>query len=282
VAGQRPGDPLTNADSPPHNLTSPEELDAWSARLARDPFGNEPVDLICIGDGDSCEKSTAVEVIRRKGRLGHVIAVSVPASNGSLGESLAAAFEQVRSPLFVLTDAQAEWNRDIFERLLAAVDACDIALGARHCPSFATRLLRWAACFGRGLFWGAGVLDPLTPYKLGRSSLLQKFPLQSAGRFVDVELIAKANFLDALIDEVALPVASPWKPPRFGPESRADRRQLFRKPQFRHTVGESVLATDAPSEPAADPQESFNPQGEVSPGPHADVRTHGIDGSVDA
>gem|GEM_PF-3988958 len=275
------------AESPEPNEAEAVELDAWSARFAREPVGQVPIDLICLSEGASgvlAESSSAADVIRRKGRLGKIIKVSLKYGNRSWGEALTLAFDQVESPLFVISEAGAEWNRDILERLLKSVDHCDLVLGCRPCESVAGRMARRIASFARGVFWGAGVADPLTPYKLGRSDVFRKFPLQSASRFVEVELVAKANFLDALIDEIALPVASPWNPPVIGPGLRADQRGLFRKPRFRHPVSESHGFLDA-TEPSTDDQhdsedgtDAFNPSEVLPRDSSGDARTPGIDG----
>lgn len=121
---------------------------------------------------------------------------------------------------------------------------------------------------GRGLFWGAGVYDPLTPYKLARTDILRKFPIRSTSRFAEVELIAKANFLDALIHEEMLPVAEPWAKPRFGSGARGDRRNLFENPVFCHSArssGEEPLTEISPMDPGSQERPS-------------DVRTPDSDG----
>lgn len=274
-------------ESPQSTEAGTQELDAWSARFVREPIGQSQIDLICLSDGvsgPSAEASSAAEIIRRKGRLGKLIPVNLPEEGRSRGESLTSAFEQVCAPLFVISGTDAEWNRDILERLLKSVDHCDLVLGCRPCTSTAGRIARRFGSLARGVFWGAGVLDPLTPYKLGRSDVFRKIPLQSASRFVEVELVAKANFLDALIDEIALPVAAPWIPPRYGPESRADRRGLFRHPRFRHPVSEShetqestAGSTALPHDPESSP-DPFIPKAVVPPEPNGDVRTPGNDG----
>jgi len=258
-----------------------EEVDAWTARFARTPVGQVPIDLICLADRQDpgiAENSSAVDTLRRKGRLGKVIPVCPDPESPCWGEALTRALAQASAPVVVISDARAEWNRDILERLLKTIDMCDLALGARPCASKATRIARTVASMGRGLFWGAGVLDPLTPYKLARTDTLRRFPLQSSSRFVDVEMIAKANFLDALIHEEVMPVAEPWTAPGFGAGARADRRNLFRAPAFRHL--ERSLAEEDPQTGADEPAGDFKPTDPDSPERSEDVRTPGSDGST--
>jgi hypothetical protein len=220
-----------------------EALDAWSAKLVREPMLNAPVDVICISsdsESTSAEKSSGVETIRRKGRLGNVIHIYVDDSS-EIGPAIQSAIAQVQSPLVVLTDTSSEWNRDIIDRLLRAVDGCDLAIGARPTSKKLTKCNRTISAKIRGWIWGAGVLDPLSPYKIARSEFLKKFPIQSKSYFANVEMIAKCNFLDALIHEELLPAAPLWTSPQFGRRVSADKRALFQNPLFKmQSASESV------------------------------------------
>src|SRR5262249_58597980 len=51
------------------------------------------------------------------------------------------------------------------------------------------------------VLFGLAVHDPTCPAQLARRDVLARFPLQSEGPFVHVELLAKANFLSCLMDE---------------------------------------------------------------------------------
>jgi hypothetical protein len=232
----------------PSTATEPESaqmeaLDAWSAKLVREPMSNAPVDVICISsdsESTSAEKSSGVETIRRKGRLGNVIHIYVDDSS-EIGPAIQSAIAQVQSPLVVLTDTSSEWNRDIIDRLLRAVDGCDLAIGARPTSKKLTKCNRTISAKIRGWIWGAGVLDPLSPYKIARSKFLKKFPIQSKSYFAHVETIAKCNFLDALIHEELLPAAPLWTSPQFGRRVSADKRALFQNPLFKmQSASESV------------------------------------------
>jgi len=230
--------------SPPV-ATEPETevLDAWSAKLVREPMLNAPVDVICISsdtESTSAEKSSGVETIRRKGRLGNVIHIYVDDSI-EIGPAIQSAIAQVQSPLVVLTDTSSEWNRDIIDRLLRAIDGCDLAIGARPTSKSLAKCNRTISAKIMGWIWVAGVLDPLSPYIMVRSEFLKKFPIQSKSYFAHVETIAKCNFLDALIHEELLPAASLWTSPQFGRRVSADKRALFQSPLFKiQSASESV------------------------------------------
>lgn len=273
MAGPYRGD-LLNGPAMEATNTAPEvaeEIDAWTARFVRTPVGQVSIDLLCLtdsGSADVVESASVADMVRRKGRLGKIIPVSPDSESPSWGDALTQALAEVSAPLVIISEARAEWNRDILERLLKTIDMCDMAIGARPCPARSARVARTIASMARGIIWGAGVYDPLTPYKLARTEILRKFPIQSSSRFAEVELIAKANFLDALIHEEILPVAQPWTTPQYGPGARADRRNLFRNPVFCHPErgGE------------AEPSLEFSSADPESPERLADVRKPDSDG----
>lgn len=217
-----------------HPANDPEPLDAWSARLVRQPMGQAPADLICLRENETnieAEKSSAAETLRRKGRLGQIIELDVTGPT-EFGPALTEAIARVQSPLVVLSTARAEWNKDTADRLFKAIDSADLAVGVRPAATFQMKFQRTVGALLRGWFWGAGVSDPLSPYLIARAEGLKKFPLQSKTRFAWVEMVAKWNFLDALIHEEPLPVAPPWSAPIYGRGLNFDKRSLFQKPRF--------------------------------------------------
>jgi len=78
--------------------------------------------------------------------------------------------------------------------------------------------------------YGNPLNDPHAAFKLFRRSFLERFPIQSDGDFVHIELVGKATFLTCVMDEKAL---SP-KPDRFVPVrwAKKDRAELNRRPKF--------------------------------------------------
>lgn len=221
---------------PQSEPVSPEPLDAWSARLQRTSMGQGAADLICLresADGPDAGSSQAADAIRRKGRLGRVHEINLAESAG-IGPDLTAAIKQVESPLVLISTSSATWNKDIADRLFKAIDGADLVSGVRPVQGASAKWRRTIGALVRGWFWGAGVLDPLSPYIMARTEGLKRFPLQSRSRFALVELVAKWNFLDGLIHEEMLPAAPPWVAPVYGRALRADKRSLFHKPAFRH------------------------------------------------
>lgn len=212
-----------------------EPLDAYSARLYRKPMpAGAIVDLILLQKSDlthPIDTCPAAETLRKKGRLGQVFQVGGDAGT-NLGNRLTKIITEMQSPLFIVSDASASWNKDILERLLKAIDSADMAIGSRQAASRVQRWQQNATAMRRGLFWGAGVKDPHSPYRIFRTEVFRKFPLQSSGRFIDIELVAKANFLDAMIFEENLPFADTWPGEMKYNHLRKDINQLFKKPCF--------------------------------------------------
>lgn len=60
--------------------------------------------------------------------------------------------------------------------------------------------LRWLARW----VYGIPLHDPFSGCKLYRTEFLRRFPIQSGGPFVHVEIAAKATFLTSIVDEVVL------------------------------------------------------------------------------
>lgn len=212
-----------------------EPLDAYTARLYRKPMpAGAMVDLVLMQEtepADAFAACPAAEALRKKGRLGRVFQVcSGPEWN--IGEAMTNAIGEMQSPLFIISDANAKWNKDILERLLKAIDSADMAIGSRLPAGRVQKWRQWLTATRRGWFWGAGVKDVHSPYRMFRTEVFKKFPLQSSGRFINVELVAKANFLDAMIFEENLPSADAWPGEMKCSHLRKDRNRLFKKPEF--------------------------------------------------
>jgi hypothetical protein len=209
-------------------------MDAFSAKLWRNPLpANASIDVLILKSGGDLPKAPEViETVRKKGRLGKVIEIDIIGEAG-LGQILTEHFGEIESPAFILTDAESAWNRDVLDRLLKWIDKADIAIGSRMAIGRGMQFRQWLGALGRGIFWGAGVRDVHSPYRIFRTSVFQRFPLQSRGRFVDVELIAKCNFLDGLIQEEAVPVGDSWPGAIKLFHSKQDRNNLFKRPLFK-------------------------------------------------
>ena len=78
------------------------------------------------------------------------------------------------------------------------------------------------------MVYGVPLTDPNCAFKLYRKAIFDKFPIQSNGDFVHVEIVAKCTFLTSIIDEVVL---TP-KPDPIPATDWSDSGEIFRNPKF--------------------------------------------------
>ena len=91
---------------------------------------------------------------------------------------------------------------------------------------FGEHLRAWRAW----LVYGVPFDDPNAAFKLFRKAVVDRFPIQSDGEFVHVELAGKCTFLNGILDELPLtPNATPIPKAVW---DRADRKRVFGSPQF--------------------------------------------------
>jgi hypothetical protein len=95
--------------------------------------------------------------------------------------------------------ADAGYQAEDVNKLLEVIDQVDVACG-QHADRTALSWLKEG--FWAWLVLGVPVQDPLCPIRLYRRNILDRLALQSQGKFVEVELLAKTNFLNALMTEV--------------------------------------------------------------------------------
>jgi len=84
----------------------------------------------------------------------------------------------------------------------------------------------WWKC--RTLF-GLRIGDINSKFKLFRRSILDRMELQSDGEFIHAELLAKANFLGCMMDEIVL---TDREPPKPAPDVRKEMWRVFRTHGF--------------------------------------------------
>lgn len=85
------------------------------------------------------------------------------------------------------------------------------------------------------LWYGIRIHDPASRNKLIRRTMLNKMIVQSQGSFATLEILAKANFLGAMIGETLIAdKPSPFNPqPLQEPDTRkADEKKVWKTPKF--------------------------------------------------
>ena len=241
---------------PAHNAATAAgpALRAWRAGLNH---LNVEYELFVVDDGST--DGTAEEA----GKIPGVRVLNHETRRG-FGACLRTGLAESRHPLFFYTAFDYPYTPTDLGKLLTRIGQTDELLGrkldivsgcrtGRPVPPewrFVGRFVRGFARYGLGLpleplpgwlglrehvrSWLAWAVfaDPLTDpncaFKLFRKSVFDKFPIQSDGEFVHVELIAKATFVTCLMDEVSLtPKPDPNPPAWWGEFWR-----LFRRPEF--------------------------------------------------
>jgi hypothetical protein len=89
------------------------------------------------------------------------------------------------------------------------------------------------------VLFGLRLHDPACPMWLALREVASRFPLQSEGPFVHVELLAKVNFAGCVLDEAPLPWPSASIPELLRP-MLPDLRRLFRRPDFGPATANAV------------------------------------------
>ena len=198
------------------------------------------------------------------------------------GQALQSAIERAQYPLLLLTTADRQFQPADLQKLLGVIDHVDLVIGCRTVPRpWWRRLLSWCwdalawvivglpfpetACTAGATPWrrrwatrwafGLRLIDPESPFRLGRRETLARIVLQSRGPFVLVEQLAKANHLECILSEE--PVA--WtRPASTTPEAApfaSEAWTLFRRPDFgtlgTHLPGPAPPRLDYRSEPPA-------------------------------
>jgi glycosyltransferase involved in cell wall biosynthesis len=124
---------------------------------------------------------------------------------------------------------------------------CRAALGLKLDPlpgwvGFREHLRSWVAW----VVFGDPLTDPNSAFKLFRRPVLERFPVQSDGDFVHVELVAKATFTICLMDELPLtPNPAPIPPTEWGEFWKLLRNAKFTPPP--------VAPPESPESAAAPP-----------------------------
>ncbi len=248
-------------------------------------------ELIVVDDGSG--DGTADRVAPLAAKTSNVRLLRHDAPRGT-GACLRTALPEVRHPLLLLTAADYPYTPGDLKALLDRVEVVDEYTG--HKPDlvsgcrtgrpvpFAWRVVgaAWRAfsrvvlglplrpmpgwlglrahAYSYLVWWVFAV--PLTDvnsgFKLVRTPLLRRFPIQSDGEFVHAEVVAKATFLGSLLDEVELTPAPPPTPVR---SVWQDMVRVFRHPEF------TFPPATEPATPPEPPAMSQSPADGVSPSP---------------
>jgi glycosyltransferase involved in cell wall biosynthesis len=280
---------------PAHNAAALDKvLPAWGAvlsGLAR------PFEILVVNDGSTDATAEALE--KRRANVPHLRVLTHDSRRG-FGACLRTALAEARQPLLLYAGVDYPYTPADIKPMLERVELRDEILGkqpdlisgaraGRERPAPVSWLggawkLFWRVFaglpmtesppwYGWGEWWyrarvgwvfGVPLADVNSAFKLYRTAFLKRFPIQSDGDFVHTELVAKATFLTSIMDEVPLTVKPDPFPP-FGPVA-ADRRKVFRDPQFAFYEPAPVPPAQPDAAPVAPPSP---PAPDPSPAPLA-------------
>jgi hypothetical protein len=175
-------------------------------------------------------------------------------------EAVSAALAAAQHPLIAFSTCDQQYQPQELERLLKMIDNVDLVVGFRTggqppqwrllLDTFNLLFCRiilgipveprrcWLGRAGWGRRWvsrwifGVRVQDPECPFRLGRREIFTRWPIQSRGPFVQIEMLAKANHLTCLMAEEGVS----WTPPAVPIEDAIsfgqDAWAIFGSPDF--------------------------------------------------
>jgi glycosyltransferase involved in cell wall biosynthesis len=258
---------------PAHNAAAELQrvLPAWGAVLTNI---NRPFDILVVNDGST--DGTAAVLNELSKRVPHLRVLNHEAHCG-FGASLRTALAEAKYPLLLYAGVDYPYTPTDIRPMLERIELRDEILGkqpdlisgaraGQPRPLLATILggawkffwrvfaglpmaeplpwYGWAEWWYRaraGWVFGVPLADVNSAFKLYRTAFLKRFPIQSDGDFVHTELVAKATFLTSVMDEIPI-TPQPHPLPPLG-RIAADRRTVFRDPQF------AFPPTSTPAEP---------------------------------
>jgi glycosyltransferase involved in cell wall biosynthesis len=222
-----------------------------------------PYELLIVDDGSM--DGTRAQAEHLAERNPRIRVLTMPKQTG-FGACLRMGVAASTQPLIFYTSADHSWHPADLTRMLKSLDVkdeytgkqVDLVNGHRRGTIWPPRR-KWLNRIYRGLvrvalgflpeppkgflgpsenrFWwkcrilfGLRIGDINSKFKLMRRSVIERMELQSDGEFIHAEILAKANFLGCMMDEVVL---TDRDPPQSVPDVRQEMWRVFRDPRFR-------------------------------------------------
>lgn len=166
------------------------------------------------------------------------------------GAALRTGLAAAQHPLLFTFPATGEYEAGDLPKLLESIDRADVICGMRRGLGW---VARQRASLVPYLLFGLWFRDVTCPVRLYRRSIFPRIPVQSRSGFSEVEILAKANFLGCIFDEVEIA----WKP---GPltidaGTTSDVWRVFNQPNFGpiHLDGQTSSSANGASTVADEP-----------------------------
>lgn len=241
---------------------------AWVPALER---LDRPYELLIVDDGSL--DGTRAQADLLAARHARVRVLAHPERRG-FGVCVRTALEVAAQPLFFYTSCDHGWNPSDLGRMLTSLAYTDeytgkqveivnghrrgtaLPAGRKRLNTLYRGFVRvvfghlpdpprgWLGATERRFWWkcrllfGLRVGDINSKFKLFRRSVFDRIEIQSDGEFVHAELLAKANFLGCMMDELVL---SDRHQPPLPPDVREEMRRVFREPKFRSPVAPAAV-----------------------------------------
>lgn len=236
-----------------------------------------PYEFLIVDDGSLDGSRVQADLLAARNARIRVLAHS---ERRGFGASLRTALAVATHSLFFYTSADHGWNPNDLTRMLKSLAVRDeytgkqveIVNGHRRGSAMPAgrRRLNWIwraivrVVFGympeppRGwlgrseirywwkcrLLFGLRIGDINSKFKLFRRSVFDRMVLQSDGEFIHAEILAKANFLGCLMDEIVL---SDRSVPPESPDAGREMWRVFHDPLFQPPVPTTGGSSPAPS-----------------------------------
>ena len=181
-------------------------------------------------------------------------------SSRDYGQALDLGFRESRFPLIFTIPGVSGYCPDELKQMLDLIDQVDIVCCYdRDVPVWRRAMRGWLI----GLAFGLWVRQPRCPVRLYRRDVLERIPIQSRGYFAEVEILAKANFLTALLAEVGVRCDADRdaEVDAKDPFWRSDAWRLFQRPEFRTGLPETRDADQSQSNDKSASRGSPTPSG---------------------
>jgi glycosyltransferase involved in cell wall biosynthesis len=228
----------------------PELVRSWAGFLSGRKCAFE---ILVVDDASSDRTPAMVESLAQD--LANVRLLR-PKNGQGFGAALRAGIGAAQHPLLCYAPADRRYRPGCLQKLLERIDLADLVTGCRAgrpVPGALRGLgfiYRWLIriVLGIGLdplpgwpgwrgwlyqklirsVFGLRLHDVDCPIKLFRRQVLERIPIQSDGSFVHAEVLAKANFIGCLVDEVALAIDPDDREPGWW----AELRRVYAQPEF--------------------------------------------------
>jgi glycosyltransferase involved in cell wall biosynthesis len=235
-----------------------------------------PYEFLVVDDGSVDGTKAQAELLANRNPR---IKLLTHTERRGYGACLRTAIEAATQPLFFYTSTEPGWNASDLPRMLKSLEIRDeytgkqveVVNGHRRgtaLPKGKKRLSQlyrgfvrvvfgywpepprgWLGTGERRFWWRCRILfglrigDINSKFKLFRRSVFDRMVIQSDGEFVHAEILAKANFLSCMMDEV--PLADKQVPP-IQADTRKEMWRVFRDAKFRSPMSAPLAEAGVP------------------------------------